>query len=98
MKRPHFYCESCGAEVSKNARICPRCGRFFSSVKCPRCDHVGKPDDFTFGCPICGYALAANPVPEPIKPLAQLAPPVPWWAFLVTALVLVALIVLLLRL
>jgi hypothetical protein len=97
MKRPHFYCEFCGAEVSKDARVCPRCGRFFSSVKCPKCDYVGKPDDFNSGCPICGYAEAANPSPEEIKPLVQAAPPVPWWAFLVTAIVLVALTILLLR-
>jgi hypothetical protein len=97
VKRPHFYCESCGAEVSKAARVCPRCGRFFSSVKCPKCEYVGKADDFSSGCPVCGYAVAANPAPDPIKPFVQAAPPLPWWAFLVAALVLAALIALLLH-
>ena len=96
MRTPHFYCEFCGVEVGKDARVCPRCGRFFSSVKCPKCDYVGKSDDFTSGCPVCGYAEAANPSPEPIKPLTQLAPLLPWWAFLVTAVILAALIALLL--
>jgi hypothetical protein len=99
MKRPRFYCESCGVEVAKDARVCPRCGRFFSSVKCPKCEHVGKADDFAFGCPVCGYALgSANPAPEPIKPPAAPAPPLPWWAFPLAALVLIALTVALLKL
>jgi predicted amidophosphoribosyltransferase len=97
MKRPHFFCEYCGMEVRKDARICPRCGRFFSSVKCPKCGHVGMPDDFSFGCPVCGYALAANPSPEPIKPQSLPAPPLPWWAFLAAALVILALSLVLLR-
>ena len=97
-KRPRFYCESCGAEVAKDARICPYCGKFFSSVKCPKCGHAGRPDDFSFGCPVCGYAVSANPAPEPMRPAVQAAPPPPWWAFLLVALVLFALVVALLRL
>jgi RNA polymerase subunit RPABC4/transcription elongation factor Spt4 len=97
MKRPHFFCESCGMEVRKDARMCPRCGRFFSSVKCPKCGHVGEADDFSLGCPICGYALSANPSPEPIKPLPQPAPPIPWWAYLAAACVILALSIALLR-
>jgi uncharacterized membrane protein YvbJ len=94
-KQPHFFCEYCGAEVRKDAKICPHCGRFFSSVKCPKCGHVGMPDDFSFGCPGCGYALPANPAPEPMKrasALPQMAPPLPWWAFVAVAAVLVVLI------
>ncbi len=97
MKRPHYYCEGCGLEVRKDARVCPRCGRFFSSVKCPHCGYVGKADDFDRGCPSCGYAEAANPSPEPIKPLAVEAPPIPWWAFVVAALVILGLSLALLR-
>jgi hypothetical protein len=91
VKRPHFFCERCGAEVRKDARVCPRCGRFFSSVKCPKCEYVGEADDFSLGCPVCGYALAANPSPEPIKPLTVAAPPPPWWAFVAAAAVILAL-------
>jgi uncharacterized paraquat-inducible protein A len=96
-KKPHFYCESCGTEVRKDARVCPRCGRFFSSVKCPKCDYVGLADDFSIGCPVCGYALSANPSPEPIRLQALPAPPLPWWAFLLVALVILFLSVVLLR-
>lgn len=79
MKRPRYYCENCGAEVRRDARVCPRCGRFFSSVKCPRCGYVGKVDDFKVGCPVCGYAEAASPSPEPFKaPPAQVPPLSPW--------------------
>jgi rRNA maturation protein Nop10 len=97
MKRPRYYCESCGVEVRKDARVCPRCGRFFSSVKCPRCGHVGMADDFTLGCPICGYADPANAPPEPMGAAPASAPPLPWWAFPAAAALLLALVLLLLR-
>ena len=32
-----FFCENCGTEVPGKARICPVCGKFFASVKCPKC-------------------------------------------------------------
>jgi len=50
-----FFCESCGAEVPRNARFCKKCGRFFSSVRCPNCGATGTPDKFSNGCPKCGY-------------------------------------------
>jgi hypothetical protein len=98
MKSPHYFCENCGAEVPKLAKVCPRCGRFFSSVKCPKCGFVGVPDDFDFGCPDCGYAEAANAAPEPIKAYSELreARPVPWWAYLCASLVIIALLAFLL--
>ncbi len=97
MKRPRYFCERCGAEVRKDAKLCPRCGRFFSSVKCPRCGHVGKADDFARGCPACGCADAANPAPDPIRPLEVEAPPLPWWAYLSAAILILALSLVLLR-
>jgi RNA polymerase subunit RPABC4/transcription elongation factor Spt4 len=97
MKRPRYFCEFCGSEVRKDARVCPHCGRFFSSVKCPRCGYVGKADDFARGCPVCGYAEAANPPPEPIRPPVAKAAPVPWWAFVAVALVILGLSLALLR-
>jgi len=97
VKKPRYYCERCGAEVRKDARVCPRCGRFFSSVKCPRCGYVGEADDFAAGCPVCGYADAANPSPEPIKQLAPALPPPPWWAYPLVAAVILALVALLLK-
>ncbi len=57
------------------------------------------PDDFSFGCPVCGYAIAANAPPEPIKPQPSPlpAPPLPWWAFLAVGLTLMGLLLVLLR-
>ncbi len=52
-----FFCESCGAEVPRNARFCKKCGRFFSSVRCPNCGATGSPDKFANGCPKCGYTV-----------------------------------------
>jgi RNA polymerase subunit RPABC4/transcription elongation factor Spt4 len=96
VKKPRYYCERCGAEVRKDARVCPRCGRFFSSVKCPRCGYVGDADDFALGCPVCGYADAANAAPEPFRQLAPVSPPPPWWAYPLAAAALLALILILL--
>lgn len=40
---------------------------------------MGKVDDFKVGCPVCGYAEAASPSPEPFKaPPAQVPPLSPW--------------------
>jgi predicted RNA-binding Zn-ribbon protein involved in translation (DUF1610 family) len=55
MTVPVFYCESCKKEVSANDKVCPNCGRFFSDVRCPRCNHSGAADTFQMGCPKCGY-------------------------------------------
>lgn len=56
-KEPKFFCESCGSEVPRNSKICTTCGRFFASVKCPKCGRIGDNDDFKKGCPTCGYAI-----------------------------------------
>ena len=56
-KKAKFYCENCGEIVSQNAKVCTKCGRFFSSVRCPRCGRVGTNDDFVNGCKDCGYAF-----------------------------------------
>lgn len=77
--------------MAKNAKVCPRCGSFFSSIKCPRCGYVGKADDFSAGCPSCGSTEAANAAPEPIRPLPALAPPLPWWAYVAAGLVILVL-------
>ncbi|MBL8967460.1 MAG: zinc ribbon domain-containing protein [Spirochaetaceae bacterium] len=81
MKRPRYYCEHCGAEVKHDARVCPRCGRFFSSVKCPKCGHSGRAEDFRGGCPICGYADPANAAPDPFLAPPETAAPLPIWVY-----------------
>jgi hypothetical protein len=55
MSAPTFYCENCRKEVSANDNICPACGRFFTDVRCPRCNYSGEADEFGMGCPKCGY-------------------------------------------
>lgn len=59
-KEPKFFCESCGSEVPRNSKICTTCGRFFASVKCPKCGCIGDNDDFKKGCPTCGYAVNSD--------------------------------------
>jgi RNA polymerase subunit RPABC4/transcription elongation factor Spt4 len=81
VKTPRYFCEHCGAEVKGNARICPKCGRFFSSVKCPRCAYVGVAEDFRFGCPVCGYAEGMNDAPETLKPPPANVP-LPLWTWI----------------
>lgn len=56
-KEAKFFCECCGSEVPRKSRFCPVCGKFFASVKCPKCGHTGAPEDFKMGCPECGYAV-----------------------------------------
>ena len=51
-----FYCDNCGTKVSRDTVKCPKCGRFFKSVRCPSCGLTGSPDLFVNGCPSCGYA------------------------------------------
>lgn len=51
-----FFCDNCSTLVDKNAMRCPHCGRYFKSVKCPKCGFAGSPDLFADGCPSCGYA------------------------------------------
>ncbi len=54
--QPKFICENCQNVVPANAKFCPKCGRFFAAVKCPRCGKVGNSQLFKNGCPQCGYS------------------------------------------
>lgn len=56
-KDAKFFCENCGSEVKSNARFCPKCGKFFASVRCPQCGKMGSPSLFKKGCPRCHYAM-----------------------------------------
>lgn len=42
--------------MGRDDKACPACGRFFSSVLCPRCGFSGAPSGFASGCPVCGYS------------------------------------------
>jgi ssDNA-binding Zn-finger/Zn-ribbon topoisomerase 1 len=56
-KKPRFFCGNCGTEVGRNAKTCPKCGRFFASIRCPKCNHSADDAAFKKGCPVCGYAI-----------------------------------------
>lgn len=64
MKASKFYCENCGAEVRHNTKVCPKCGRFFSAVRCPKCAFTGDASLFRQGCPSCGYAGSLGDSPS----------------------------------
>lgn len=55
-----YYCENCGSEVGAAARFCPKCGKFFSAVRCPQCGHSGSPASFKNGCPACHYTVPSS--------------------------------------
>ncbi len=59
MKQRKYYCENCRTRVKEDDVVCPKCGRYFSAVKCPRCAYSGEAEQFASGCPQCGY-LAPN--------------------------------------
>lgn len=63
-KKTKFFCENCGSEVPENARMCKKCGKFFISVRCPKCGATGTNDDFASGCPKCGYAMKGTNAPR----------------------------------
>lgn len=89
-----FFCENCGNEVKRNTKICPHCGRFFASVKCPSCYYIGNTDEFINGCPSCGYAVNSNAEKntkeyrdQKIKETSvkykenRYDDPLPWWVY-----------------
>ncbi|MDR0389970.1 MAG: zinc ribbon domain-containing protein [Spirochaetaceae bacterium] len=95
MKQTRFFCENCGAEVGRDAKQCPACGKFFSSILCPSCGFSGEEFLFDQGCPVCGYsAPGGKPVnapantngrhPRKSKPSGAL----PWWVYALTVLAL----------
>ena len=57
-KKAKFFCEFCGNEVKQNDKVCTYCGKFFASIRCPKCGIVGRTEEFTHGCPNCGYAVS----------------------------------------
>jgi RNA polymerase subunit RPABC4/transcription elongation factor Spt4 len=84
-KSPKFFCENCNAEVPRDAKNCPKCGRYFASVRCPACDFIGEEAFFKEGCPVCGYSAspAAQNIPEPKR--KTLAGALPLWVFILTS-------------
>ena len=98
-RSPHFFCENCGTEVPRKAAKCPGCGRYFSSVRCPKCGFSGPENLFGGGCPLCGYSsknFAGAAEDEAMgreqkrNAPAESAGALPLWVYVVTALAVVA--------
>jgi len=97
-KKPRFFCDHCGLEVNRDVKSCPGCGRYFASVRCPKCTYSGPDEMFQGGCPMCGYS---TPPPEKtnVKKIKQpkksgysdLSANIPW-AFIASAIALLAVI------
>jgi len=73
-KNPKFFCENCNQEVRRDALVCPHCGRFFASVRCPMCHYTGTHKDFKEGCPNCGYSISGSSKKEQAKKAPPLTP------------------------
>jgi predicted RNA-binding Zn-ribbon protein involved in translation (DUF1610 family) len=91
---PRFFCENCGAEVPRNAKNCPKCGKFFASIRCPSCGFTGEEALFRGGCPVCGYSAPPEtgkilPWPEKKKP-PMTAGALPLWVYAAAVLALVS--------
>jgi predicted RNA-binding Zn-ribbon protein involved in translation (DUF1610 family) len=92
-KSPRFFCENCGAEVDRNTKNCPRCGRYFASVRCPSCGFTAAEEFFVDGCPVCGYSSPSPGTGENSarrrdswtkKPPRIAAGALPFWVYLIT--------------
>jgi uncharacterized membrane protein YvbJ len=94
-KEAKFFCENCGTEVPQNARFCKKCGRFFSSVRCPVCGKSGRTDQFKNGCPHCGYAMkesANNKINKNTLKMQKKDDDLPAWIYGVTIVILISII------
>jgi predicted RNA-binding Zn-ribbon protein involved in translation (DUF1610 family) len=85
-KSPRFFCEGCGSEVPLNAKTCPQCGKFFSSVKCPSCGFIGEEGLFRDGCPVCGYSAVPPEHKASQTNGVFAAGPLPLWVYVITIL------------
>ncbi|MDR2537007.1 MAG: zinc-ribbon domain-containing protein [Treponema sp.] len=103
-QKPKFYCDNCGTEVEQSASECPKCGRSFTSVRCPVCNFVGEVSVFDNGCPSCGYSApktaktSAQPRPmEPVLNSSRYTDALPLWVYLVSGVAFAGALVFLLR-
>jgi predicted RNA-binding Zn-ribbon protein involved in translation (DUF1610 family) len=94
-KKPRFFCDNCGVEVGRDAKSCPRCGRFFASIRCPACGFAGEERLFSGGCPACGYSSppkAGQTLREKKTPSGSL----PAWVYIIAVSALIAVLAFLL--
>jgi hypothetical protein len=76
--------------VDRDARACPRCGRFFASVRCPGCGFSGEEKLFARGCPACGYSAFPRENPRLSDEKKIPAMPLPFWIYFVSIAALLA--------
>lgn len=100
-KKAKFFCENCGHEVAEDAKVCRHCGKFFISVRCPKCGKVGSADIFKKGCPQCGYSMkddsALKAILESVKDVkgfggGEVQTSLPIWVYIVTILGFIAVV------
>ena len=101
-KKPRFFCDNCSYEVSSEAKLCPYCGRYFSSIRCPKCEYSGPDRMFQNGCPMCGYSAPPQKAPQN-KPVrgkkssnSRSAPaePLPFWTYIIAVIIFMIVIIL----
>jgi hypothetical protein len=93
-KKPRFFCDNCNSEVGQDAKVCPRCGRFFASVRCPSCGFTGEDSVFKGGCPSCGYSAPPamkTPVDHPPDKLVP-AGKLPLWVYILSIFAFISII------
>jgi len=98
-KKPRFFCDHCGNEVSGDVKSCSNCGRYFSAVRCPSCNYSGPDEMFKAGCPMCGYSAPPPPKSKPVRPKKtafswnkQDHAQMPAWTYIVSIIVVLAII------
>jgi predicted RNA-binding Zn-ribbon protein involved in translation (DUF1610 family) len=89
-KQPRFFCDNCGAEVGRDLKACPHCGRFFASIRCPSCGFTGEERLFARGCPSCGYSAPSGRDKTPLRETKVPASPLPLWVYFVSLAALIA--------
>ncbi|MDR2617310.1 MAG: transposase [Treponema sp.] len=74
-----------------NAKNCPKCGKYFASVRCPSCGFSGEEGLFRDGCPVCGYSASqdVNAVSWPEEARSP-AGSLPVWVYITAVLALAA--------
>jgi predicted RNA-binding Zn-ribbon protein involved in translation (DUF1610 family) len=88
-KKPRFFCDNCGAEVDRDVKACPHCGRFFASIRCPSCGFAGEERLFAGGCPSCGYS-APHGGGTRLREKKTSTNPLPLWVYIFSIAALIA--------
>jgi DNA-directed RNA polymerase subunit RPC12/RpoP len=60
-----YRCSGCGAEVARDAAICPSCHGHLAGVRCLHCGYSGSDREFRDDrCPMCGTRRAPHAEPH----------------------------------